>query len=176
MKILRNITCILILLITLMTTIFGCGKQSSFEDIYNEQKSESQSTKSEKIGNKISDKILSNIKENDSMSSAISEAKEKNKPKRADPKDSKKTASEHIDDATNKMNQSVWGGLINFLMALQNSAVVICIVMIIIGGFLAYLFRKDWEKLKKYLIFALGGPIFFLIIVYLPPLLWYFVK
>lgn len=175
MKVLRNIAYFCIL-ITISTLACSCSLQPSIEDIYKEQQSTTKSNTSEKVGTKISEKILNNINGNDSMGDAIDVAKEKNKAKEAVPADVTKTASEQIDAATVKMNNGVWGGLINFLMALQKSAVIICIIMILLGGLLGYLFRKDWTKLKKCIFLGLGGPIFFLIIVYLPAILWYIVQ
>lgn len=159
--------------IAVITLLAGCSvtpKDASIEKIYEKQQ-ENISKKQPSEG--LSKRITENMKKNSmaSMESAR-KAAEAVQNKQGDEREVKSFEG-MAEDAAVKFNSTIWGGVFFFLVSLQGASIPIALVLMFLGGGLAYFFRKAPKRQKGFIIMAISGPVIFLIINYVPAFLWY---
>ena len=165
------------IVVTVTAGLYGCSiaEKSSVKNIYDDQQKQLESQERKDQNRKIADQVLDNLKKNADKNMKDA-AKAAEKASQSKPDDVNKTFEERMDDVGKKMNQAVWGGSLSILLALQGVAIPLCLTLILLGGLMAYLFRKDKPKFKFFLFVAIGGPMILLILMYLPAFLWYLIK
>ncbi len=171
-----------IMAVSMCLTFGGCASNNSgnpkdqvktpIEQIYDENQQQIQSSETKKIKETISQKILDNMKKNTSNSfDSIQETAQNTTTYK--PANKNMTFEEIADDTALKINRFTWGTVLGVLVALQGSAVPISLILVLFGVLLAGAFRKDRPKFRFFLFMTIAGPLFFLILIYLPAFLWY---
>lgn len=156
-------------------SIAGCSptpKDASISNIYEKQQ---EKANEEKLSDATSKKITENIKKNSEKSFlAIQDARDQVKENEAQKQgDEPKTFEGQVDQAVNKVNHTVWSSLFMLILSLQGASIPISLGLIFLGSAMAYLFKKDPPKFKTFILVAIGGVVFFLVVNYLPAFLWY---